>query len=433
MREIDYYGSGSESEALSWLTEGESWSGSDSESAALEWLFEPDVPSRRTDPTTEVARATLEAVPALLEAIPTLLSRLGEASATFESSAFESSPVQSWSDEAEPGFDELWEYIEARPEDQGEPEAAFIAVAGLLVSAAGLGLAVFDRIQGALFKGSFSVTAPVATYIHNPSPAGLVVQTKRFTFPITAHHPRYGFGTQTFWFTLTLEYDGFNIRRATIDPDKARSSELVSSDFTINFQPSAYTASNIPVSAVAYTISGEWNPIGRGIDAFRGRFEIDAAGTLRGMQLSSDESWVRVGAITQSGGGPVPRPTHAVHTTDVHFDRPGSYTLTQENIRHLHGWYQGLPPAVQAEIRAGNQPIQLVARASTTGTIQDNQKLARQRADAVAKVMTDLAGSTAKIVISAHGELGARTADKVEDPAERRVELTTEYEVYRTG
>ena len=154
---------------------------------------------------------------------------------------------------------------------------------------------------------------------------------------------------------------------------------------------------------------------------------------LRGLQVSSSQSWVRAGQVTESGGGPVPRPTTAVHATDVHFEPSGSHRLTEQKIRHLYSFYQGLPSSVQAEIRAGTLPVQLTGRASSTGSVQQNQQLARQRAEAVAAVIRDLAGSNAQMTISAHGELGARTADAVEDPNERRVEVNIEYTVYRTN
>jgi outer membrane protein OmpA-like peptidoglycan-associated protein len=107
--------------------------------------------------------------------------------------------------------------------------------------------------------------------------------------------------------------------------------------------------------------------------------------------------------------------------------------LTEDKIRHLHSFYQGLASGVQAEIRAGTLPILLLGRASTTGTVQQNQRLARKRAEAVAAIFRDLAGSSAQMTISVHGELGARTADSVEDPNERKVEIRIEYTVYRTN
>jgi OmpA family len=441
MSDISAYSS-SESEALQYLVEswpplddGDSRS-SGSEHGALEWFVEDAGPPTSlpmsNDTVVEVVQAALAALPALIESMPAMTARFAEnygAANPVDTTGYEATL-----DTADPSSESLWEYVEATPvHEQDEPEVAFIAAADVLISAAGLGLSIFDRLESHLLKGSFSVNAAGASYIHNPSPRGLAIQTKVFAFPITAFHPRYGISNQTFWFNVTLDYDGFNIRRVSIIEDRGRSSTLISSDFSINFVPSAYTAPNEPVAAIAYGISGRWDPIGSGDESFDGQFIVDAVGTIRGMRVSSSQRWVTVGQLAETGGGPVPRPTTATHVTEVHFDPAGSHHLTEDKIRHLHSFYQGLPSAVQAEIRTGALPIQLLGRASTTGTVQQNQQLARRRADAVAAIFRDLAGSSAQITISAHGELGARTADSVENPNERKVEISIEYMVYRTN
>lgn len=419
-----------------------------SEDAAVAWLTGEATPGRRTIPT-EAAVGALEAVPPLLEALPVLLDALRRSAEAApptwsgESAYRSGEAAGGWGGEAAPGWDgtayledplpapEVWEYLEPGWDAGTEAEAGFIAVAGVLIPAAELGLGVFDRLQQHVFNGSFQVTSTPSSYIHNPSPTGLAVQRRTFRFPVTAHHPRYFIDTQTFWFDVTLEYDGFNIRRVAVTEDRGRSSTLVSSSFSITFSPSAFTAPNEPVSAIAYTISGRWDPVGSGDESFSGRFVVDAAGRLTGLQVSSSQSWVRVGALTQSGGGAVPRPTTARHVTTVHFDPAGSATLTQEKIRHVHAWFTGLPAPVQAEIRRGAQVIRATGRASTTGTVQQNQALARRRADAVARVLRDLAGTAARIDVEVHGELGARTPDAQEAPDERRVDLETQYQVYQ--
>jgi outer membrane protein OmpA-like peptidoglycan-associated protein len=436
----------SEDDALEWL--GEAWLPVEDglptqDEAVLDDLFGDGGgrPRRRDEEVVGLVEAALSALPAFIEATPALAAQLGAGSAHGFESSGEAADDTAWSERppesvpdwsAESPLDPGWEYVEATSApDSDESEVAFIATAGLLVSAAGLGLGVFDRLESHLLKGAFSVESAPSTYIHNPSPQGLTIQTKVFTFPVTAFHPRYGFSDQTFWFKVTLEYDGFNIRRVSVDPDRGRSSTMVGSDFSIRFAPSAYTAPNEPVSAVAYTISGRWDPIGRGDESFEGAFTVDAAGNLRGLRVSSSQRWVNVGRLSETGGGPVPRPTTASHVADVHFDPAGSHRLSEENIRHIHRYFQGLPPAVQAEIRSGALPIRVLGRASTTGTVQKNQELARRRAEAVAGVLRQLAGSTAHVVVSDHGELGARTGDRTESPDERRVELSVEYSVYR--
>jgi outer membrane protein OmpA-like peptidoglycan-associated protein len=376
-----------------------------SESAAVAWLTEGEA---ATAPT-EAAVAALRVVPPLLETIPVLLEALVRTTTP------------------------AWEHVEPGRDDDGSAEAGFLAVAGRLAPVAELGLGSFDTLQKYVFNGDFSVTSTSAYFIHDPSPVGLTVQRRSFRFPVTAAPTTFStvVGTQTFWFDVALDYDGFNVRRVSVTEDRGSSSSLFSSTFSITFEPSAYTARNEPVSAIIYTIRGRWDPKGVGDESFTGQFVVDAAGELTGLRVSSSQGLVKHGALTRSGGGPVPRPTRAVHETTVHFGQVGSSALAQDNIRHIHSWYSGLPGPVQAEIRKGAQPIRVIGRASTTGTVQQNQALARARADAVARILRDLAGATARIDVEAYGELEARTPDGREEPDERRVDLRCEYQVYQ--
>jgi outer membrane protein OmpA-like peptidoglycan-associated protein len=413
-----------EDDAVAWLTDGEA---------------AQTPPRAALTAPTEAAVAALQVVPPLLETIPVLLDALVRTTAPhaagrpagFEAAEEDlggSEPGTGWESAASP---QMWEYLEPGWDGDASPEVGFIALAGVLIPAAELGLSVFNTLQQHVFNGDFEVTSTPATYIHNPSPTGLTIQRRGFRFPITAFHPRVLHDTETFWFDVALEYDGFNVRRVAVTEDRGSSSSLYASSFSITFSPSPYTATNEPVSAVAYSISGRWDPYSFGDESFSGRFVVDAAGNLTGLQVSSSQRWVQHGALTQSGGGPVPRPTTAVHATTVHFDPSGSSALTQDKIRHIHSWYMGLPAAVQAEIRKGTQPIRLTGRASTTGTVQQNQALARKRADGVAKILRDLAGTSARVDVEVQGELGARTPDAQEAPDERRVDLRCEYQVYQ--
>jgi len=375
-----------------------------SEEDAIDWLTEGAIAPAPRAPTAETVVAALRVVPPLLEAIPLLLDALARTTAP-------RAGVEGWDGDA-------------------SPEAGFLALAGVLIPAAELGLGVFNTLQQHVFNGALSVSSTPATYVHDASPAGLTIHRRTFRFPVTAHHPRYGIGTQTFWFDVALEYDGFNVRGVSVNEDRGSSSTLVSSSFSITFTPSPYTAKNEPVAAVAYTISGRWDPVGLGDESFSGGFVVDAAGNLTDLRVSSSQRWVAHGTVTQSGGGAVPRPTTETHQTAVYFERSGSATLTGSEIRRIYDWYTAVPNAVQAEVRKGAQPIRLTGRASTTGTVQQNQALARRRADAVAKVLRELAGTGARIDVEAHGELGAATADGQEVRDERRVDLRCEYQVF---
>lgn len=326
--------------------------------------------------------------------------------------------------------------FEGLPEDDGGGEAeaapAFIAVAGAVISAAQLGIAVFDRLERHALSGSFKVTSQAASYIHDPSPSGLRIQTRTFRFELSAHHPRYGIGSQTFAFVVTLEYDGFNIRRLSVVEDIRRSSTLVGSDFHISFTPSRYSSTSEPVTKIAYNIQGKWDPIGSGEESFDGRLLVDSQGGMSG-RINSPRRWVGFKAgIRASGGGPVPQRRRVRYTSYVLFEREGQTRLSEAMRRHLHGWLTArLPEAVRNEIRAGNVEVQVSARTSTTGSVDTNRRIAHSRARSVEGAVRDAAGSRVQVNVRAPGELEAATPDRTPAASERRVDLAVPITIYR--
>ena len=330
--------------------------------------------------------------------------------------------------------DQLVEY--AGPEDDmGEVAPAFLAVAGTVISAAELGLGVFDRLKEHVFNGSFSVTSTPASYIHDPSPAGLVTQTRKFRFGLIAGHEGTIVSNQKFFFVVTLEYDGFNIRRVSVVEDRGKSSDLYMSSFSINFGAAKLSAVNEPVTQIVYNIQGRWDKVGRGDESFDGRFVVDSQGNFSGLSINAPQRTVWIaGPVTQEGGGAVPRKRLKRFLTHVLFDKPGDTKLSQHMIKHLHNWATALiPAAIRAEVAKGNIPVIVTGRASTTATVQKNQEIARARAATCAKIITDVVGSSTKIEARVAGELEAKTGDKIEAPEERRCDLeiaVTEYAIF---
>ena len=112
------------------------------------------------------------------------------------------------------GYQPSDDVVEFPEEDEmGEVAPAFVALAGTVISAAELGLGVFDRIEKHALSGSFSVSSQAASFIHDPSPSGLSNQTRKFRFALIAGHAGPIVSNQQFHFVVTLEYDGFNVRR----------------------------------------------------------------------------------------------------------------------------------------------------------------------------------------------------------------------------
>ncbi|TVM03483.1 MAG: hypothetical protein CV087_05025 [Candidatus Brocadia sp. WS118] len=162
------------------------------------------------------------------------------------------------------------------------------------VAIAGLGVAVFNTGRTIATSGSFSTQSTPASYIHQNTPAGSKFRRRTIEFTITAHHPRYGIGTQTFWFKLSFEFNGNDIRDASINPLIDKSSSMISSTFSIKFEPTSYSLNSDPVAIIRYKISGEWDPVGTGHVSFEGNFDLKADGAVTYI-INSEKNWVQNG------------------------------------------------------------------------------------------------------------------------------------------
>jgi outer membrane protein OmpA-like peptidoglycan-associated protein len=85
-------------------------------------------------------------------------------------------------------------------------------------------------------------------------------------------------------------------------------------------------------------------------------------------------------------------------------------------------WYKGLDKRLRDSIEAGKTPINLLGKASATGSLEHNRQLAHRRAGKVRDILADLAGSDSKFHVQAPGKSQARRQG--EDPSERVVEVT---------
>lgn len=305
------------------------------------------------------------------------------------------------------------------------PAAALDAHARAMnpVAIAGLGLAVFNTGRQVFFQGDVEGSATPASYVHPNTPPDTPAHRINAEFELNAHHPRYGFDRQHFWFRLDTDVNGYDIKAASITLLRDRSSELTASSFSVSFQPLARSGPNEAVAHMVFIIEGRWDPMGRGDVSFSGELHLKADGTMT-LSVSSERNWVRGGTFTNVRRTPLPGPIVVTPFWDVQFSPPGSDTVSDTAIRELRGWYDRLSAELRGRIERGDVPIELNGYASTTGSVADNQALARRRAENVQRVLGDFAGSTARFRVVVHGETRARTGDNVESPEERRVRVS---------
>jgi hypothetical protein len=160
------------------------------------------------------------------------------------------------------------------------------------LGAASLGVAVFQVVQTLATSGDLSVQADVARYVHQNTPANIPFTKASVEFKISAHHPRYGFGRQQFYFRLSFEYNRYDLRNVSIAVLRDKSSSMYASTFSIRFRASEYSLPSDSVAKILYNIQGRWDPVGLGDVSFEGNLIVQANGSAHG-NIVSERNWVR--------------------------------------------------------------------------------------------------------------------------------------------
>ncbi|MBL0358498.1 MAG: peptidoglycan-binding protein [Chitinophagaceae bacterium] len=180
-----------------------------------------------------------------------------------------------------------------------ETELEIMNVAGELgyetgvVEGIGLGLAVFQLGVGVATSGHFSVNSTVASYVHQ-SPSPIPYKSAELDFRIYAWNPRpLTGGWEEFWFKLTYQYNGNDLRVVKVEGLVNKSSSLYSSDFSIRFEPTQYSHPSDPIAEIRFDITGEWNPVGRGdVSLINSKMYVKADGSYPRIFVDSEEEWV---------------------------------------------------------------------------------------------------------------------------------------------
>ena len=299
------------------------------------------------------------------------------------------------------------------------------------VAAAGLGIAVFQTGVSIFSGGSFKTSSTPANYTHKKTPPHEPLDRLTVKFKLNAFHPRRGLSDPNFWFKLNFEYNGFDIKAASITPLRSKSSTLIKSNFSITFSPTAYSAPADTVAKIRFLVSGNWDPTGSGDVSFDGYVDITAKGGFS-FKINSEKNWVEFKGYynpkwIRIKNPSKPRPiVRRILNHTVYFSPSGSSRVSDKSIQQLRYWLKNIgtnPQAFINRLKAGAEPIQLDGFASTTASISKNQRLARKRAENVQHILRDFVGYNAKINIEIHGELDANTANNVEDSKERKVEI----------
>lgn len=161
------------------------------------------------------------------------------------------------------------------------------------IAIASLGMAVFASGQTIVSGGSLSHTANTPSYMHERTPAEATWETATQELHIAADNPRYGIGEQNFYYRLTYERNGYDIRNAQVVILRDRSSSMFSSSFSGEWSGQTHSRPNDQVCQIIFNISGRWDPIGNGDVSWWGQLILSAAKGAANTFTIGSERWVR--------------------------------------------------------------------------------------------------------------------------------------------
>jgi hypothetical protein len=214
------------------------------------------------------------------------------------------------------------------------------------IEAISLGVAIFSEGRAIITSGALSSTANTVNYIHEKTPPTQVFTRTSMELKVLAHHPRIGIGTQEFWFRVSFEHNGNDLRNAQIILLEDKSSRMITSTFSIQFNGQPYSVPSDPVAEIVFQIAGRWDPVGLGVDSFWGEMFIKADGGARA-SIRSEQGWVRVDGFhnvqrVRLGPATPPRPAPPTPPSGRPTLRAGSKGPAVSDLQtRLNRWLQG--------------------------------------------------------------------------------------------
>jgi hypothetical protein len=163
------------------------------------------------------------------------------------------------------------------------------------VSAASLGVAVFEAGRSYANSGNLYHNGNTPSYMHERTPAEATWEKVVTELQLQAFHPRVGWDNQHFYYRLSYERNGYDIRNAQVDVLRDRSSGMYTSTFGSTWSGQTHSRPTASVAEIAFNISGEWNPHGRGHVSWWGQLVLSAAkggSSYQSFTVGSEQDWV---------------------------------------------------------------------------------------------------------------------------------------------
>jgi outer membrane protein OmpA-like peptidoglycan-associated protein len=273
--------------------------------------------------------------------------------------------------------------------------------------------------------GDFQTTSTVVNYMHENTPL-----EQRFISPpcrqrllIEAYKPNTFVPLETakqrhlaekFWFQLSYEYNGNDLRNVAVEPLVNESSTLHKSQFKITFTGTNSSLARDPVAEVVFRIFGTWKawqlmPFADTIVSFSGNLYVRADGFATVRNFTSEKGYVwLVGMHPYPLHGcpfklpykpvlpkpPVRKTFSLIPPILFPFNKA---TVSPNERKRIFQWIMSWPDTTRQKIARGEITITIEGFASRPGGeySESNVKLAKDRAAAVVNILKPPLGSLA--------------------------------------
>lgn len=298
---------------------------------------------------------------------------------------------------------------------------------------------VIDKVAARDDEARFVMTSDVAEIMHDDTPSLAPWTKKTANFAFKAYSPPSGVKdilrldiktarVYRFLFTLSFEYNGYDIREAQIQRVIQGSSTMKDPKLEVKFVAKRATGPRAEVSRIDFVMNGKWDPgVGDKFIDFGGKVSCESDGDIAieftpskiaGLESSSAGNFSSVKTTKLS----VPKFDKRWHAVFFAVDKD---VITDSEMQLFKNWMRSLQKEEirWRRLREGQIPIYVDGYASATGKGQHNQDLSRKRKEKVKKLLIDELGSGAKILDSARGEANPGEKNEQEDFSQRRAEV----------
>lgn len=268
--------------------------------------------------------------------------------------------------------------------------------------------------------GNFSTTSSFINYVHESTPLDQVFKSCERKFQIGAYKPGHfpldlvknnNMG-EKFWFKLSYQFNGNDLRNVAVEPLLDASSTLHKSEFNITFAGDKYSLPRDPVAEIVFHIGGRWKawdpmPFMDTVVSFSGELYVRADGSARIVNFKSERGYVWPSPMTNNCPFVAPYapkpPIRKLFWKPVMFPF-GKHKVSDDSAQEMFKWFNSWPTEIKGKIARGEAIITIEGFASRPGGKLYNLSLSKKRAESVMNILRQFAGSNTKFDLRSYGE-----------------------------